>query len=106
MSNKGWILFSKILRYAGFTACALCFLGTNALAQYANFTRPHSPDTTKGWTVVIPWSYGAYGTRHEQERVMLFFNSFFFGFGVIALGEAIRIYKLGEYPNRLPSTNI
>jgi hypothetical protein len=85
--------------------CALCFLGTNSFAQYANFTRPHSPDATKGWTVVIPWSHGAYGTRDEQERVMLFFNSFFFGFGVIALGEAIKIYKLGEYPKRLPSTN-
>lgn len=86
MSKKSWILLSKILRYAGFTACALCFLGTTALSEYANFARPHNPDPIKGWIVAIPWSYGAYGTRQEQERVMWFFNSFFYGFCVSAVG--------------------
>jgi len=85
-------------------ACAISFFGTFGLSGYANFTRPHRADPTKDWIAVIPWSYGAYGTRQEQERVMRFFNSFGYGFCVIALGEAIRIYKLREYPNQLGST--
>jgi hypothetical protein len=49
---------------------------------------------------MIPWSYGAYGTAMERKKVLWCFNFGFYSLGLIAAGEAIKIYKLGDYPHR------
>jgi hypothetical protein len=98
MSKKGWTSISKLLVNAGQVAFFGCAIAMFALTEYANFARPHVPDPSKTWIVRIPWSNGAYGTPRERQRVNWCFNSGFYFFGLIAAGEAIRIYKLREYP--------
>ena len=101
MSIKRWILLSKGLKIAGLVAFLGCFIVSLTLAQYANFTRPHSPDTGKLWTERIPWSYGAYGTPEESSRLRWLFTCGFYCFGLIAVGEAINLYKLDNHaPDR------
>ena len=96
MSKARWYLLSKILINGGATAFFCCFIGINAFSQYANFTRPHIPDSSRGLISTIPWSSGAYGTAQERQRLLWWFNCGFYSFGLIAAGEAIKIYKLGD----------
>jgi hypothetical protein len=100
MSRQGWTKLSNALRYVWATVFFGGAVAFFAFGQYANFERPHAPDSDKGWTVMIPWSYGAYGTTAERDLVLRWFNCQIYSFGIIAAGEAIRIYKLGENPSQ------
>ena len=100
MSRQGWTWLSKALRSVGATIFFGGAVAFFAFGQYLNLKRPHAPDSDKGWTVIIPWSYGAHGTAAERDLVLRWFNCQIYSFGIIAAGEAIRIYKLGENPSQ------
>ncbi|HYR84453.1 MAG TPA: hypothetical protein VE422_10285 [Terriglobia bacterium] len=106
MSIKRWIILSKALKVAGLVAFLACFTASLLIAQYANFTRPHNPNSEKGWTERIPWSYGAYGTPRESTRLRWFFTCGFYCIVLIVFGEAINIYKLGNNPPSAPTRKV
>src|SRR5262245_60748924 len=109
MSKQRWIILSKILRIGGVVAILICSIVFYVLIGRASMARPHYPDPARGWIAAIPWTHGpcktpekadcsAYGTPEERDRVLFWFTFDFYSFGLIAVGEAINIYKLGNYP--------
>jgi len=108
MSRQRWIILVKILRIAGVGAILVSFIMFYGLIGRASVARPHYPDPAKGLTAAIPWTHGscetpekadcsAYGTPEERDRVLFWFNFGFYSVVLIAAGEAINIYKLGNY---------
>ena len=60
--------------------------------------RPPAPEPERGWTVGISWTHPTrYGTAQEEDRVLRLFFWFFPSFGLIALGEGIKMYVLDDY---------
>jgi hypothetical protein len=96
MTQEKWKVLYKTLRVIGFAGCALVFSILTALVSYYSVTRPHLPQPAKDWTVRLYWSVSppSYGTFGENEFLFSLHRWFFVFFTVIALGEAVRIYKL------------
>jgi hypothetical protein len=99
MTEKMWRIIYKMLRFAGFAGCATTFLLLTALTGYYSANRPHVPQPEREWTVQLYWSVAppSYGTVAENELLLTVFWSGIVFFLVIAIGEAIRIYKLGGW---------
>jgi hypothetical protein len=56
-------------------------------------------ETAQGGEVIgLQWTHPArYGTHLEQATLLWLFNSGFAWFCLLALGEAIKVYKLNDY---------
>ena len=68
------------------------------LISYYTAERPHAPQPEHGWTVGLEWTHPvSYGSEQDEKRLQWFFGLFFPSFGLIALGEMIKIYKLDDY---------
>ena len=93
-----WGLLSKVLKTIGGVSCVLIFTCLLGVIVVYSSSRPHTPQPERGWTVGLTWTHPtSYGTAQE-ERLLLWLHWWFFpAFGLIALGEAIKIYKLDDY---------
>jgi hypothetical protein len=97
-SAKGWRILARILRIVGAVGYVVIFLYSIALISYYSAKRPHVPQPQRGWTVGLTWTHPAsYGTAQEESRLQWLRWWSVPLFGLIALGETIKIYMLDDY---------
>ena len=97
-SANRWRLVARALKAIGTIGFILSFACWLLLTSYYSAKRPHAPQTERGWTIVIEWTHPpSYGTAREASRVQRLFLLFIPFFGLMALGEAIKTYKLNDY---------
>lgn len=98
LNNETWRLIAKSLVIAGFVCCLAFFLAEAALIAYYSANRPDVPRQERGWTVDLSWTHPMrYGTGQDEGSLQLLFDLGFYSFGLIAVGEAVKIYKLDDY---------
>ena len=78
----------------GATAFVCLFCGYLILFCYYIWDRPVGAQQGLGWTIHLGW--GRYGSVREAANLSLLLWWAFIAFGIIAIGNAIRVYKLGE----------
>jgi hypothetical protein len=78
----------------GVLGCSFVFLWTFAFIGYYSSARSFGPSPERGWTVLLPWTYGHYGTFEDNQR-MLQFDGWFLPF-VLAVFAGTRIRQLHE----------
>jgi hypothetical protein len=102
ITDTKWRVLSKVLRVLGFGGCAVDFVLSMSLIAYYSVTRPHIPQTAGDWNVRLYWSFSppSYGTANENAFLLSTHWLFFLFFVLIAVGEAIRIYKLERRPGQ------
>lgn len=99
MTKKRWRIVATIFLYGGAVAIACMFIAEISLTTYYHATRPLTPNPAQGWTEPLSWTYpGRYGTPQEESRQLLLFELQPLGFGLIVVGWAIRVHKLGVDP--------
>jgi len=97
-SNDTWRSIAKWLRITGITCCIALTVSHFALLAYYAAHRPVVPRPEYGMTIGLRWTHPTrYGTAQDARRSQWLFELFFPSFGLIALGEMIRIYKLDDY---------
>lgn len=93
-----WRTLSRVLKFigaVGFAATFTCFI---FFTNYYSAKRPHTPQPERGWTVGLTWTHPpSYGTAQEENRQQWLLWWAFPLFGLLALGEAIKIYKLDDF---------
>jgi hypothetical protein len=95
---KKWRALSRALRVIGAVGCIATFGCQMFLIGYYTDKRPHAPLPERGWSVGLNWTHPlSYGTAQEANRLLWLQWWFFPFFGVIALSETIKIYKLKDY---------
>jgi hypothetical protein len=78
--------------------CVVTFLWLTLLISYYTAKRPHAPQPERGWTVGLEWTHPvSYGTTQEESRILWLHLAFLPFFGLVALAEIIKIYKLDDY---------
>jgi|SRR5579863_3216806 hypothetical protein len=98
VSRNQWRILARLLQVIGATGCIFSVICGQVLTSYYSTKRPHTPEAERGWTISIEWTHPpSYGTPQEANHVLWLFRLFFPCFGMIALGEAIKIYKLDDY---------
>jgi len=99
LTEKHWGFLHKAFRYIGFAGCAIVSIWLTILIHYYSVNRPHVPQPGHEWTVRLEWSISppSYGTADENARLISLFYWALGSFILIAIGEAIRIYKLKGY---------
>jgi len=96
-ANK-WRVLSRILKVMGAAGFLATFALLLFLTGYYSAKRPHSPQPELGWTVPLTWTHPtSYGTAREEGRLDWLHWWGLPCFGLIALGEAIKIYILNDY---------
>jgi hypothetical protein len=86
---------TKIIGAMGFVVISLWLM---LLISYYTAKRPHAPQPERGWTVGLEWTHPvSYGTKQEESRILWLHWSVLPFFGLVALGEIIKIYKLDDY---------
>ena len=78
----------------GATAFAWLFTGLLVLFFYYVWDRPLGAQPNLEWTVHLGW--GRYGSAREAANLSSLMWRGFIAFGVVAVGQGIRVYKLGE----------
>src|SRR5712692_5610569 len=95
---KKWQVLSRVVRTVGALSFVLSFVYSMVLISYYSAKRPHGPQPERGWTVGLSWTHPlSYGTAQEENRLQWLFWWSLGSFCLIAVGEAIRIYKLDDY---------
>jgi hypothetical protein len=95
---KRWRVLARVLKIVGAVGFVAVFVYSMALISYYSAKRPHVPQPERGWTVGLTWTHPAsYGTRQEESRLQWLAWWSVPLFGLMALGEAIKIYKLDDY---------
>src|ERR1019366_706793 len=98
VSNEKWRSIANWLRIAGFACCFAVWASHIALLAYYAAHRPVAPQSEHGMTVGLTWTHPTrYGTGQDERRSQWLFDLFLPSFGLIVLGEMIRIYKLNDY---------
>ncbi|HXN98249.1 MAG TPA: hypothetical protein VN881_04200 [Candidatus Acidoferrales bacterium] len=93
-----WRTLSRVLRVIGAVGFTATFAFLMFLTAYYSAKRPHTPQPERGWTVVLTWTHPpSYGTAQEENRQQWLLWWAFPLFGLLALGEAIKIYKLDDH---------
>jgi hypothetical protein len=102
ITETQWRVLARVLRLFGFGGCAVNFVLSMSLIAYYSVTRPHVPQPAHDWNGRLYWSFSppSYGTAHENAFLLSLHWWFFLFFLVIAVAEAIRIYKLERSPGR------
>ena len=76
----------------------MLFISHFALLAYYSANRPNVPEPQYGWTVGLTWTHPvSYGTGKDERRSQRLLDLSLPSFGLIALGELIKIYKLDDY---------
>ena len=94
LSADRWRRLAKACEAIGMTAFICLFGGRLILFFYYIWDRPVGAQPGLGWTVHLGW--GRYGSIGEAANLSWLMLWVFIAFGIIAIGSAIRIYKLGE----------
>jgi hypothetical protein len=94
LSADRWRRLAKACEAIGMTAFVCLFGGRLILFFYYVWDRPVGAQPSAGWTEHLGW--GRYGSIREATNLSWLFLSAALAFGIIAIGSAIRIYKLGE----------
>jgi 4-hydroxybenzoate polyprenyltransferase len=95
---KRWRFLSRVLKLIGALSFILSFMYSMVLISYYSTKRPHVPQPERGWTVGLIWTHPpSYGTAQEENRLQWLHWWLLPSFCLIALGEAVKIYKLGDY---------
>jgi len=94
LSTEGWRRMARACQNIGVTAFVCLFIGQLILFFYYVWDRPLGPQASLGWTVHLGW--GRYGSLREAASISRLMWWGFIAFGVVAVGQGIRIYKLGE----------
>jgi hypothetical protein len=98
LSNDKWRVVAKFLQVIGVVCCIAFFVSHFALLAYYSGHRPRVPEPEHGWTVGLTWTHPvSYGSERDERRSQWLFGLFLPSFGLIALGEMIKIYKLDDY---------
>jgi hypothetical protein len=93
-----WRVLSRALRVIGAVGFAVVFLWSALLISYYSAKRPHAPLPERGWTVGLEWTHPtSFGTAQEENRLLWCSWLALPFFGLVALGEIIKIYKLDDY---------
>jgi hypothetical protein len=100
--SAGWRRLARVCETIGIVAFACFFFARLGLFFYYIRDRPLESRPSLGWTEPLGW--GRYGSTREAANLWSLFLWNGIAFGVIAVGQGIRIYKLGEYPfeNKTP----
>jgi hypothetical protein len=93
-SGNRWSILAKVCETVGFIAFLSLFTAWLVLFFYYGWDRPVGPRPDSGWTEHLGW--GRYGSRREAGHLFWLLWYAIAAFGVIAVGKAVRIYKLGE----------
>ncbi|HEY4838020.1 MAG TPA: hypothetical protein VIH72_05410 [Candidatus Acidoferrales bacterium] len=102
MTKNQWRIAAKILQYGGGIAFIIMFIALTTLTVYYKATRPPQPKPEYGWTQGLSWTYpGVYGTPKEESHLQSLFTWLALPFGLVVVGEGIRIRKLGVDPPKL-----
>ena len=97
LSDHQWRRLVKALRVAGGVCCVVLFIAHFALLAYFSANRPQQPHSESRFTVALDWTHPTrYGTVQDESLSQWLFELFFPCFGLIAVGEMIRIYKLKD----------
>ena len=94
LSTDSWRRLARACQRIGVIAFACLFIGQLVLFFYYVWDRPLGAQPSLGWTVYLGW--GRYGSVREAANLSLLMWLGFIAFGVVAVGQGIRIYKLGE----------
>ena len=94
LSTDGWRRLARACERIGATAFACLFTWQLILFFYYIWDRPLEPQPSLGRTVLLGW--GRYGSLREAANLSRLMWWGFIAFGVVAVGQGIRIYKLGE----------
>lgn len=94
LTKRQWGILRNLLRYFGFVGLLADWIFYLGLIAYYSATRPHEP--IGEWNTRLHWSIGppSYGTLGEDAFLQSVFRTMFVFFMIVALSEAIRIYKL------------
>ena len=89
---------AKWLRVTGIVCCIGVTVAHFVLLDHYERQRPVIPRPEQGMTVALSWTHPVrYGTQQDASRSQWLFELFLPSFGLIAVGEFIRIYKLDDY---------
>jgi len=94
LSTDSWRRLARACERIGVIAFACLFTGQLILFYYYACDRPVGAQPSLGWTVHL--GAGRYGSVREAANLSLLMWWGFIAFGVVAVGQGIRIYKLGE----------
>ncbi|HEV2424149.1 MAG TPA: hypothetical protein VGZ29_04920 [Terriglobia bacterium] len=99
---------SKCLKITGYVTFFGMFLANLVLITYWRAVRPHISQAASGWTRLLPWGLGAYGTVGEARFLT---NSFDFylpaAFLLVIASALIDFFKFGVWPlKRSPKRQI
>jgi hypothetical protein len=98
LNDANWRFVARLLRVIGVVCCIVFAISHFALLAYYSANRPRIPEPEHSLTVGLTWTHPvAYGTDHEEKLSQWLFELFFPSFGLIALGEMIKIYRLDDY---------
>jgi hypothetical protein len=99
MIDHRWRSLAKWLRVVGGIGGVGFFLSFLILVEvYYPSRRPEVSQPGKGYVTALTWTHPVrYGTGLDERRSQWLFNLFFPAFGLIAAGELIKIYGLGDY---------
>jgi hypothetical protein len=95
---KRWRAFASMLRAIGSLGCVGIFASSMFLIAYYSDKRTHAPQPESGWTVPLFMDSpnvlrnGSGGGPPSAAGTLVHPS-----FGLIALGEAIKAYKLNDY---------
>ena len=95
---RQWRICARLLKIIGTLGCFVTFGLSFFLIAYYSAKRPHDPQPERGWTVGLSWTHPtSYGTAEDEGRLQWLSFWFIPSFGLIALGEATKAYKLNDY---------
>ena len=94
LSTDSWRRLARACERVGATASACLFTGQLILFFYYIWDRPLGAQPSLAWTVHLGW--GRYGSVREAANLSSLMWWGFITLGIIAVGQGIRIYKLGE----------
>ena len=94
LSSDRWRRVAKGCERIGVIAFVCFFIGQLALFFYYAWGRPLGAQPSLGWTVYLGW--GRWGSVREAANLSSLMWWDFIAFGVVAVGQGIRIYNLGE----------
>jgi len=98
LSDCQWRRLAKALRITGAVCCVVLFIAHFAQLAYFSANRPQAPEPGLGFTVALNWTHPTrYGTVRDERLSQWLFELFFPAFGLIAVGEMVKVYKLKDY---------
>jgi hypothetical protein len=98
LNDSSWRRVAKSLQVIGLLSCAVFLVAQVVLLAYYFANRPVVPQPERGLTIGLRWTHPVrYGSGEDERRSLWLFSMFFPGVALVAVGEAIKMYKLNDY---------